>query len=45
MGDVQQDGLVSVFTVRNVPKTSSRNNDVHPQVPVCSERFAALDLV
>ena len=46
MGDVQQDGLVSVLPVRSVPKTSSTNNDdVHPQVPIFSERLAALHLV
>ena len=44
MGDVQQDRLVPVFPVRSVPKTS-HYDDVHPQVPVCSERFATLHLV
>ena len=46
VGDVEQDGIVSVLPVRSVPKTSSTNNDdVHPQVPIFSERLAALHLV
>ena len=44
-GDVQQDGRVSVLPVRTVPKTSSPDDDVHPQVLVCSERFTALHFV
>ena len=44
VGDVQQDEFASVFPVRSVPKTSSPDDDVHPQVPVSSERFAALHL-
>ena len=35
----------SLCSVRSVPKTSSPDDDVYPQVPVCSERFAALHLV
>ena len=45
MSDINQDGLLSVLSVRSVPKTSSPDDDVHPQVFVCSERFAALHLV
>ena len=45
MGDVQQDGLNPVFPVWSVPKSSSPDDDVHPQIPVCSDRFAALYLV
>ena len=45
MGDVQLDGLVSALPVRSVPKTSSPDDNVHPQVPVCSELFAAAHLV
>ena len=44
VGDVQQDRLLSVLSVRSVPKISSPD-DVHPQVPVCSEGFTALHLV
>ena len=45
MSDVQQDGFLSVLSVRSVPKTSSPDDDVYPQVPACSERFAALHVV
>ena len=37
-------GLVPILPVRSVSKTSSPDDDVHPQVPFCSERFAALHL-
>ena len=40
VGDVQQDGLFSVLPMRSVPRTSSPDDDVYRQVPVCSERFA-----
>ena len=45
MGDFQSDGLVSIFPVRSVSKTSSPNDDIHPQVPFRCERFTALHLV
>ena len=44
VGDVQQDEFASVFPVRSVPKTSSPDDYVHQQVPVCSEWLAALPL-
>ena len=37
--------LNPVFPVWSVPKSSSPDDDVHPQVPFCSEGFAALHLV
>ena len=40
MGDVEQDGLVPVHSVRSVSKTTYRDDDVYPQVPFRSERFA-----
>ena len=45
MDDVQQDGLLPTFPVRSVPETSSSDDNVHPQISVCGERFAALHLV
>ena len=45
MGDVQQDGLLPVLSVRSVPKTASPHDDVHPQIPVHHEGFPALNLV
>ena len=45
MGDVQQDGLLPVPSVRWVPKTASPHDDVHPQIPVRREGFTALNLV
>ena len=46
VGDVQLDGLVSVLPVLGRPEDFlSGDDDVHPQVPVCSEWFAALHLV
>ena len=40
VSDVQQDGLIPVLSVQRVPKTASPHDDVHPQVPAGSERFA-----
>ena len=45
MGHAQQDGLLSVLSVRSVPKTTSPHDDVHPQIPVRREVFPALHLV
>ena len=45
MADVQQDGLLPMFPVWCVSKTSSADDDIHPQVPFRSEPFAALHLV
>ena len=45
VGDVQEDGRFSLLPTRSVPKTFPPDGDVHPQVSVCMERFAALYLV
>ena len=45
MGDTQQDGLLPILPVGSVPETSSPDGDIHPQISVCGERFAALHLV
>ena len=45
LGDLQQDGLLPVFSVRSVPKTASSHDDVHLHIPVRRVGFPALDLV
>ena len=42
MGDIQQDGLPPVLSVR---QTASPYDDVHPQIPLRCEGFPALNLV
>ena len=42
MDDVSQGGRIPVFPFRSFQKTSSQYDDVLPQVPFCSEQFAAL---
>ena len=39
-----RNGLVPVFRVRGVPRTSSPNDDVYPEFSVCSEEFPDLYL-
>ena len=45
VGHIHQNGLVPVFRVWGVPKTSSPNDDVHSEVSVCSQGFSALYLM
>ena len=45
VGHIHWNGLVSVFRVRGVPKTSSPNDDVIPEVYAYSEGFPAIYLM
>ena len=44
VSDVQQDGLLSVLCSEH-PEDHSPDDDVYPQVSVCSERLAAVHLM
>ena len=45
LGHIHSNGLVPVFRVGGVLKTSFPNDDVHPEVSGCSEGFLALYLM
>ena len=45
MGDVPQDGFLPTLPGRSDSETSSPDDNVHPQISSCGERFAALHLV